>query len=282
MRKKHLINLSYEKISEDLKDDLNGKNLSNDITSETLLKNSETIECVISNREFIVLCGVQFIKNFLKKKFPSVKIKSFFKDGELIEKNSSIFILSGKAKIILGVERTILNFLQHLSSISTTTHKFASKLVHTNTQLLNTRKTTTGLRKLEKYATVVGGALNHRMGLYDEILIKDNHIKILGGIKKMLRAVNSHKIKKFKIECENFEEVLMSVSKGASYILLDNMKIPEIKKCMNLKKNKIKFEITGGITLANISKYAKLGADYISTSKITNSSNSVDIGLDIM
>ena len=169
-----------------------------------------------------------------------------------------------------------------LSHCSTTTFQFVSKLKHTNTKLLNTRKTTTGLRKLEKYASVIGGAVNHRMGLYDDILVKDNHIKILGGIQETLKFINNNKITKYKIECESFREVLFSISKGAHYILLDNMKISEIKKCLILKKKNIIFEITGGITLDNISKYSQLGADYISTSKITNSPKSVDIGLDII
>ena len=215
------------------------------------------------------------------KKFPTIRTKFFFKDGETININSKLFTLRGNAKIILGVERTILNFLQHLSSISTTTFQFVSKLKHTNTKLLNTRKTTTGLRKLEKYASVIGGAVNHRMGLYDDILIKDNHIRILGGIQETLKLINSNKITKYKIECESFGEVLFSISKGTLYSL-DNIKISEIKKCLILKKKNIKFEITGGITLDNISKYSQLGADYISTSKITNSPNSVDIGLDII
>ena len=282
MNKKNLINLSYKKLIEDFKDDLDGDNLKNDVTSNILLKNSETIECIISNREFMVLCGVEFITNFIKKKFPTIRTKFFFKDGETINTNSKLFTLRGNAKIILGVERTILNFLQHLSSISTTTFQFVSKLKHTNTKLLNTRKTTTGLRKLEKYASVIGGAVNHRMGLYDDILIKDNHIRILGGIQETLKLINSNKITKYKIECESFGEVLFSISKGSHYILLDNMKISEIKKCLILKTKNILFEITGGITLDNISKYSQLGADYISTSKITNSPNSVDIGLDII
>ena len=151
-----------------------------------------------------------------------------------------------------------------------------------NTTLLNTRKTTIGLRKFEKYATLIGGAKNHRMGLYDDILIKDNHIKIIGNVDKTIKKLKSQGIVNYKIECENFSEVKKSIEMGAKYILLDNMKISEIKKCIKLKKNKIQFEITGGITIDNVNKYSRLGADYISTSKITNSSYSVDIGLDII
>ncbi len=277
-----LLNLSNKKLSKEVQEDLNGKSFNNDISSKYLFTNSSKIKCKICNREKIILCGAKFIENFLKSNFPKIKFNSPFKDGDKIRKNSKIFLISGNAKIILGIERTILNFLQHLSSISTTTHEFVTKMGKVNTTLLNTRKTTIGLRKFEKYATLIGGAKNHRMGLYDDILIKDNHIKIIGNVDKTIKKLKSQGIVNYKIECENFSEVKKSIEMGAKYILLDNMKISEIKKCIKLKKNKIQFEITGGITIDNVNKYSRLGADYISTSKITNSSYSVDIGLDII
>ena len=178
-----LLNLSNKKLSKEVQEDLNGKSFNNDISSKYLFTNSSKIKCKICNREKIILCGAKFIENFLKSNFPKIKFNSPFKDGDKIRKNSKIFLISGNAKIILGIERTILNFLQHLSSISTTTHEFVTKMGKVNTTLLNTRKTTIGLRKFEKYATLIGGAKNHRMGLYDDILIKDNHIKIIGNDK---------------------------------------------------------------------------------------------------
>lgn len=282
MEFQHLLALSLKKLQKELEEDLNGKSLKKDITSRILIKKNTNIKCVISNREKIILCGVSFIKNFLRRTFPELRLKNFYKDGQNIKKNSIIFEINGNSKIIMAVERTILNFLQHLSSISTTTYKFRVKMGNVKTKLLNTRKTTIGIRKLEKFATVVGGAFNHRIGLYDQILIKDNHIKINGGIDKVLENLKSLKIKNYQIECENFADVQKSIKNGAKYILLDNMKPSEIKKCMKLKKSNIKFEITGGITFKNISNYSKLGADFISSSKITNSANSVDIGLDII
>ena len=155
----------------------------------------------------------------------------------------------------------------------------------TKAVILDTRKTTNGLRVLEKYATKIGGAKNHRMGLYDKILIKDNHIKVIGGISKTLSLIKKQKIKKFEIECETFEEVKKCINYNCRHILLDNMSIKEIKKCLSLRKEtgkKILFEVSGGVNLDNIKQYSKLGVDYISTSKITNSVKSVDIGLDII
>lgn len=282
MPNKKLIKASYKKLCDELKDDLNGKSIKNDITSNYLLNDSLEFQCVISNRENIVLCGVEFIKYFFKKRFPKIKIKSFYKDGAILKKNSKIFFISGNSKVILATERTVLNFLQHLSSISTLTNKFILAMNSTETRLKNTRKTTTGLRIFEKYATIIGGAINHRMGLFDEILVKDNHIQALGKIEKVLLKLNKQK-RKFQIECENISEVKKSIEMGAKYILLDNMQPKEIKNCIKLRKNRhIKFEITGGISIKNISIFSNLGADYISTGKITNSSNSVDIGLDII
>ena len=282
MPNKKLLKESFEKLCNELKNDLNGESIKNDITSNYLLDDSSEFKCEISNRENIILCGVEFVRYFFKKKFPKIKIQSFYKDGAQLKKNSKIFSISGNSKVILATERTVLNFLQHLSSISTLTHKFILAMNSTNTKLKNTRKTTPGLRVFEKYATVIGGAIDHRMGLFDQILVKDNHIKALGKIETALSKLNEKK-QKFQIECENIDEVKKSICMGAKYILLDNMRPKEIQNCIKLRNNKnIEFEITGGISINNISKFSNLGADYISTGKITNSANSVDIGLDII
>ena len=282
MNFKSLINLSFQKLNNELKEDLNGVDLNNDKTSNLLLKKSSRLKCVISNREEIILCGSVFVENFIKKRFPEIKLNLKFEDGAKIRKNSKILYMSGSSKIILAIERTILNFIQHLSSISTTTNKFVVKMGNVKTKLLDTRKTTIGLKKFEKYATFTGGAQNHRVGLYDDILIKDNHIKVLGNIDKVLKKIESKNIINYKIECESIAEVKKAIRMNVNYILLDNMTTYQIKKCIKLKKNKTVFEISGGISLDNISEYSKLGADYISTSKITNSPYSVDIGLDII
>ena len=282
---KKVSRIAVRKLISELKDDLGSINLKNDITSKTLLPNSLIGRAIITNREKIILCGQSFLKDFLKQKFPMLAFKSKYSDGNELNKNSIILELNGNVKFILLIERTILNFVQHLSSISTYTRKFVKKIGGTKTKLLDTRKTTTGLRVLEKYATKIGGAQNHRQGLYDQLLIKDNHIKLLGGIDNTLNIIKKKKIKKYIIECDSLEQVQKCLKFGSSYILLDNMSPNEIKNCINLKKNfkrKILFEISGGINLENISLYSNLGSDFISTSKITNSAKSVDIGLDII
>ena len=181
------------------------------------------------------------------------------------------------------LERSVINFLQHLSSISTYTSRFVLLLKKSHTKLLNTRKTITGLRKLQKYATTVGGAKNHRMGLHDEILIKDNHIEVLGGIDNTLKVLKEKNIKNYKIECETIEEVKKSMLAGAKYILLDNMSPLEIKKSIGLKEKYnflTTFEITGGINLKNISPYLDTGIDAVSIGALTHQIISSDIKLE--
>ena len=285
--------MGYEKVSRiavrklisELKDDLGSINLKNDLTSKTLLPNSLIGRAIITNREKIILCGQSFLKDFLKQKFPMLAFKSKYSDGNELNKNSIILEINGNVKFILLIERTILNFVQHLSSISTYTRKFVKKIGGTKTKLLDTRKTTTGLRVLEKYATKIGGAQNHRQGLYDQLLIKDNHIKLLGGIDNTLNIIKKKKIKQYIIECDSYEQVQKCLKFGSSYILLDNMSPNEIKNCINLKKNfkrKILFEISGGINNDNINLYSNIGSEFISSIKITNYSKSVDIGLEII
>ncbi len=277
--------IAVKKLISELKDDLGGINLKNDLTTKTLLPSSLIGKAIITNREKIILCGQSFLKDFLKQKFPMLTFKSKYSDGNELNKSSIILEITGNVRFILLIERTILNFVQHLSSISTYTRKFIKKIGGGKTKLLDTRKTTTGLRVLEKYATKIGGAQNHRHGLYDQLLIKDNHIKLLGGIDNTLNIIKKKKIKKYIIECDSYLQVKKCLKFGSKYILLDNMSPIEIKNCINLKKKfkrKILFEISGGINHDNISLYSNLGSDFISSSKITNSAKSVDIGLDII
>ena len=285
MKIEKISQIAVRKLISELKDDLGSINLKNDLTSKTLLPNSLTGKAVIKNREKIILCGQSFLKDFLKQRFPMLVFSSKYNDGNELNENSIILEIQGNVKFILLIERTILNFIQHLSSISTYTRKLVKKMQGTKTKLLDTRKTTTGLRVLEKYATKIGGAQNHRQGLYDQLLIKDNHIKLLGGVDNTLKIIKKKKIKKYMIECDSYLQVQKCLKFGSSYILLDNMTPNEIKNCINLKKKikkKVLFEISGGINHDNISLYSNLGSDFISSSKITNSAKSVDIGLDII
>ena len=265
----------------DIKTDLGKINFDCDKTTRLLIKEKKILDVRIFTKEKIVFCGGKFVKDFVNKKFPKIKIELNFNDGDEVKKNSDLILLKGDIRLILILERTILNFLQHLSSISSETKKYTLKLKKSKTKLLDTRKTTCGLRYLEKYATKMGGAINHRFGLFDDILIKDNHIKALGGISNTLEALRGKKLN-YKIECDNISQVHNCIRAGSKYLLLDNMAPNQIRKIIKRFGKKAKFEISGGVNFENIEKYSKVGADYISTSKITLCSKSVDISLDLI
>lgn len=274
--------IAIESLEKELHVDLGSNTSRRDITTEKLMKNDPTIKVNIVAREKLTLCGIRFIKAFVKKLDKRVKFLVLFEDGQEVKKNKTIAVLSGSSKLILKIERTILNFLQHLSSISTSTSKLVKKIGDSQTKLLDTRKTITGLRILQKYATKIGGAENHRKGLYDQILIKDNHIRILGGIEKTLDIISKKKIKNYKIECDTLDQVTKAIKSGAKYILLDNMNKKVIKKCLKLQHNKkVIFEITGGVNNKNIKEFSSLNADYISVGSITQSPIPIDIAIDI-
>lgn len=276
-----LTKLAANLLISELKADLGKINFNQDKTTRLLIKKTKIVNVRIFTKEKIVLCGGKFVKDFISKNFPKIKIKLNYRDGDEINKNSNLILLEGDVRFILKIERTILNFLQHLSSISSETKKYVLKLKNSNTKLLDTRKTTCGLRYLEKYATKMGGAINHRFGLFDEILIKDNHIKALGGIRNTLKILLEKKIN-YKIECDTLSQVRDCIAAGSKYILLDNMSPNKVKKIINCFGKKAKFEVSGGVNLKNITKYSKVGANYISTSKITLCSKSVDISLELI
>ena len=185
MRIEKISQIAVKKLISELKDDLGTISLKNDLTSKTLLPNSLIGSAVMTNREKIILCGQDFLKDFLKQKFPMLTFKSKYIDGNELNENSTIIEIKGNVKFILLIERTILNFVQHLSSISTYTRKFVKKIQGTKTKLLDTRKTLPGLRYEQKYSVVIGGGQNHRMGLFDAALVKENHIASSGSIKKL-------------------------------------------------------------------------------------------------
>ena len=277
-----ILSIAIDSLSNDFKTDINSHNYVGDITTDNFLKFNETIKAHVVARKTLIICGIKFVKEFIKKIDKNIKMEVYFSDGKEVKKNNRIFTLVGSCRNILKLERTILNFLQHLSSISTSTNKLVKKLSNSKSKLLDTRKTITNLRILQKYAVKTGGGFNNRLGLFDEILIKDNHIKILGGIEKIEEIIKKKKIKKFKIECDTINQVKKAISFNSKYIMLDNMNLNQIRRCIELRKNKkIIFEITGGVNKKNITSYAKLNAEFISVGFITQNPEPVDIAIDI-
>ena len=277
-----------------------------DITTEATLKKDKTIEAHITSNQDGTLCGIDIAKKVFETLDKNITFKKQANDTEKIKANQTIAKLKGSAKKILAGERTALNFLGHLTGIATQTSKYVEQCK--NAELLDTRKTTPCLRTLEKYAVKCGGGKNHRMGLYDMILIKDNHIKAAGSIENALMLVSKQNItssgegggsrtdttkhkwgnilyhnKEIELECKTLDEIkeALKAKTPPDIIMLDNMTIPQIKKAIAIINKKTKTEISGGITLNNIKQIDALKPDYISTSKITVSAPHHDYSMNI-
>ena len=255
-----------------------------DITSQLVITIDAEAEYVFAAREDICLCGLDVAKKTFALVDGRVKFKSNAKDGDKIKKGKVITTVSGSVRSILKGERVALNFMQHLSAISTKTSKFVLQVKGTGAKILDTRKTTPGLRGLEKYAVFCGGGKNHRMRLDDGILIKDNHIDMAGGIKNALEKAkkgNKHKLL-IEVECDNLKQVSEALSAGADIIMLDNMDVKTMKKAVRIVAGKALLEASGGVNIKNVKAIAKTGVDFISVGALTHSAASVDIGLDIV
>jgi nicotinate-nucleotide pyrophosphorylase (carboxylating) len=232
-----------------------------------------------------IIAGVALSLEIFKQVDKSLKVTVFIKDGTVIKKGDVILTVEGKAQSILLAERLVLNCMQRMSGIATYTNKLVQLCKGTTTKVIDTRKTTPNIRGLEKWAVVIGGGANHRIGLYDMILIKDNHIDYAGGIQQAIEAANSYlkaKKKKLKIEVEarDLNEVKQILAIGkVNRIMLDNFSITDIKKAVKLINNNYETEASGGITEKNIHSYAKCGVDFISVGALTHNIKSLDLSL---
>jgi len=251
-----------------------------DITTDEIIDPLLFASGEIKVKEDAVIAGLNVAEQVFKRIDPEISLSPYIKDGEMVEKGRVIAEVHGRASSILKGERTALNFLMRLSGIATLTRLFVKELEGTKAILLDTRKTTPGLRLLEKYAVKIGGGLNHRFGLFDGILIKDNHIKVTGSVKQ---AVTSIKLKKpyhkIEVEVKNIEELKEAIDAGADIVLLDNMEPKMLKQAIGLASGKVLTEVSGNVTLKNIKEIANLGPDFISSGAITHSAHAIDISL---
>ena len=242
-------------------------------------------KAVLIAKDSGILAGNNVAREVFRQVDDSTKMKIFKNDGSDIKKGDEIFIVSGKAQSLLSAERTALNFLQRMSGIATFTSNLANQLVGLNTKLLDTRKTTACNRTVEKLAVKLGGGYNHRFGLYDMIMIKDNHIDFAGGIKSAINATHNYlnsKSKDLKIEIEvrNFNELDEVLNVGmVNRIMLDNFSPEDLKKAINLINNDYETEASGNISIENIRGYAETGVDYISVGALTHQIKSLDMSL---
>ncbi|MCO6501129.1 MAG: carboxylating nicotinate-nucleotide diphosphorylase [Vicingus serpentipes] len=232
-----------------------------------------------------IIAGVEIAKQVFHKIDANLSIQQFIKDGAAIKEGDVVFTVEGSSQSILKAERLVLNFMQRMSGIATKTNHYISLLKGLQTKILDTRKTTPGLRTIEKIAVKIGGGENHRMGLYDMMMIKDNHIDYAGGIKEAIEAANSYlkqqqKNLKIEIEARNLEELNQILATGNIHrIMLDNFSFDDLKTAVKLINGKYETEASGGITEETIQKYAECGVDYISVGALTHQINSLDLSL---
>ncbi len=253
-----------------------------DLTAQTMIEASEEASFHMNAREPMTVSGIAVAARVFQRYDPSLRIKVLVADGERVEKGAILLEVSGSARSMLTAERTALNIVQRLSGIATETARYVSAIAGTKARLLDTRKTTPGLRALEKHAAACGGALNHRLGLDNGVMIKDNHIAVCGSIQAAVARARKvlPVLTKLEVECDRLEQVRQALETEVDVIMLDNMSLADMTAAVELVAGRVKLEASGGVRLETIRAIAETGVDYISTSKITQSAPAVDIGLD--
>jgi nicotinate-nucleotide pyrophosphorylase (carboxylating) len=263
-----------------LDEDLNNQSAEQgDITAQ-LIPQAEQANAKVITREDCIFCGKDLIIEVFKQVDPSVVVNICVNDGDFVSANSTLFTASGSARAILTAERTALNFVQTLSGTATTTAHYVKELSGTSTQLLDTRKTIPGLRALQKYAVKCGGGANHRIGLFDAFLIKENHIAACGGINNAVtQAKLNHADKSVEVEVESFDELEQAINAGADIIMLDNFNPEQIRQAVSITNKRAKLEVSGNMTLETLKAYSQAGVDFISSGALTKNLQSIDLSM---
>ena len=267
-------------------DDLILSALKEDITSEDISTNSVMRHYQLGEVDLIckedgVIAGLDVFRRVFELLDADIKVEFTVKDGDKVKNGQKLGVVCGDIRVLLSGERTALNYLQRMSGIATYTRTVADMLEGTNTKLLDTRKTTPGMRIFEKYAVKVGGGYNHRFNLSDGILLKDNHIGAAGGVKQAVAMAKEYApfVRKIEIEVENLEMLKEALEAGADIIMLDNMSIEDMTKAVELCKGKAETECSGNVTKENVAKLTRIGVDYISSGALTHSSPILDLSL---
>jgi nicotinate-nucleotide pyrophosphorylase (carboxylating) len=255
-----------------------------DITSIATIPQKLPGRAVVVARQAGVIAGLPLVAAAFRRLAPEIEIAPHARDGAPIKRGAKLMTIAGNARAILGAERVALNFLGHLSGIATATAAFVARIKHTKARIICTRKTTPGLRALEKYAVRCGGGYNHRFGLDDAILIKDNHIAVAGGIKPVLtraKGAAGHLVK-IEIEVDSLDQLREVLDVGlADVVLIDNFNLESMRKAVAIADGRVVIEASGGITLDTAAAIAETGVDYLSSGALTHSVQNLDVGLDI-
>jgi len=251
-----------------------------DITSMATIPADARFGGVMDSRDAITVAGLPIAERFFRALEPAMEIEILVEEGTLVPSGSDLMRLSGNARAMLTAERSALNTVQHLSGIATMTRQYVEALAGTGATLLDTRKTIPGLRVLEKYATRMGGAKNHRMGLWDAAMIKDNHVAVAGSVEEAVRRAVDAGIENIIVEVDRVAQVEPALNAGATHLLLDNMDLAELRECVALVGGKVPTEASGGVRLDTIRAIGETGVTYVSVGRLTQSAPAADIGLD--
>ena len=251
-----------------------------DITSAAVIPEDAVFEGVMDARDPVTVAGLPIAAAFFRALDPQVEIEMLAEDGARVDGGTDLMRLRGLARAMLTAERSALNTVQHLSGIATMTHSYVERIAGTGATLLDTRKTLPGLRVLEKYATRMGGARNHRMGLWDAAMIKDNHVAVAGSVEEAVRRAVAAGIAEIIVEVDRVDQIEPALAAGATRLLLDNMDPATLRGAVTLIGGRVPSEASGGVRLDTIRAIAETGVDFISVGRLTQSAPAADIGLD--
>ncbi len=251
-----------------------------DVTSESVIPADMLFAGVMDSRDPIIVAGLPIAVAFFRHLDPDMQIEILVEEGQEVPAGSDLMRLRGNARAMLTAERSALNTAQHLSGIATMTHRYVEAISDTGCTLLDTRKTIPGLRMLEKYATRMGGARNHRMGLWDAAMIKDNHVAVAGGVAEAVRRAREHGVERIILEVDRLDQIEPGLAAGATHLLLDNMDVATLQAAVSVVGGRVPTEASGGVTLDTIRAKAESGVNYISVGRLTQSAPAADIGLD--
>lgn len=263
-----------------LAEDLGGEG--KDVTSESVIPSDAMFDGVMDTRDAVTIAGLPIAAAFFRALDPQVEMAFLAQDGDRVAAGTDILRIRGRARAMLTAERSALNTVQHLSGIATMTRSYVDAILGTGATLLDTRKTIPGLRLLEKYATRMGGATNHRMGLWDAAMIKDNHVAVAGSVEEAVRRAKAAGIGRIIVEVDRIDQIEPALAAGATHLLLDNMDAPTLRGAVTLVGGRVPTEASGGVTLDTIRAKAETGVTYISVGRLTQSAPAADIGLDFV
>ncbi|MBU3078959.1 carboxylating nicotinate-nucleotide diphosphorylase [Sphingomonas quercus] len=252
-----------------------------DITSAAVIPEQARFTGVMDSRDAITVAGLPLAEAFFRTLDPDVRIERLVEDGDRVSRGTDLMRIEGRARALLTAERSALNTLQHLSGVATLTRTYVDAIAGTGAVLLDTRKTIPGLRLLEKYATRMGGATNHRMGLWDAAMIKDNHVAVAGGVAEAAARARAAGIARIIVEVDRVDQIEPALAAGATHLLLDNMPPAILRGAVTLVGGRVPTEASGGVTLETIRAIAETGVTYISVGRLTQSAPAADIGLDL-